>query len=69
MAEPTEVNGEITDAVTQANISVLGQAPAMAMGTIYQSFAHAMSLQFANAVSAQQNLNILAQAVTAVDAS
>jgi len=48
MALPTEVNGQITDAVTQANVSVLGQAPAMAMGTIYQAQANAMAVLFAN---------------------
>jgi hypothetical protein len=34
MALPTPVNGMITDAVTQANVKVLGDAPAMAMGAI-----------------------------------
>ena len=34
MAIPTPVNGQITDAVTQANVKVLGDAPAMAMGAI-----------------------------------
>ena len=37
MAMPTPVNGMITDAVTQTNVKVLGEAPAMAMGAIYQS--------------------------------
>ena len=40
MALPTPVNGMITDAITQANVKVLGDAPAMAMGAIYQSLAH-----------------------------
>jgi hypothetical protein len=31
MAIPAPVNGQITDAVTQANVKVLGDAPAMAM--------------------------------------
>ena len=34
MALPTPVNGMITDAVTQANVKVLGDAPAMAMGAM-----------------------------------
>ena len=41
MAFPTAVNDHITDAVTQTNVKVIGEAPAMAMGTIYQSMAHA----------------------------
>lgn len=58
------VNEQITDAVTQANVHVLGEAPAMAMGTIYQSMAHATGILFENAVSAQQQQNTLAQAAT-----
>ena len=40
MAYVTAVNAQITDAVTQTNVKVIGDAPAMAMGTIYQSLAH-----------------------------
>ena len=64
MAYPTAVNDQITDAVTQANVKVLADAPAMAMGAIYQSLAHATGILFENAVSAQQNAAILAQAAT-----
>ncbi|MCE1185372.1 MAG: RebB family R body protein, partial [Rhodocyclales bacterium] len=31
MSFPTTVNDQITDAVTQANVKVLAEAPAMAM--------------------------------------
>ncbi len=62
MALPTPVNGMITDAVTQANMSVLGSAPAMAMGSIYQSSAHSTGLMFQNMVQAQQQTAIAAQA-------
>jgi len=64
MAFPTAVNDQITDAVTQANVKVSGDAPAMAMGAIYQSLAHATGILFENAVSAQQNAAMLAQAAT-----
>lgn len=64
MALPTPVNGQITDAVTQGNLSVLGAAPAMAMGSIQQSAAHATGILFQNSVQAQQNLAIAAQAAT-----
>jgi hypothetical protein len=59
------VNSQITDAVTQANVKVLGEAPAMAMGSIYQSLADSTGLAFQNAVSAQHQLNALSQAATA----
>ncbi|TNE62642.1 MAG: RebB like protein [Alphaproteobacteria bacterium] len=64
MAIPTPVNGQITDSVTQANVKVLGDAPAMAMGAIYQSLAHSTGILYENAVSAQQQLAIAAQAST-----
>jgi hypothetical protein len=51
MALPTPVNGQITDAVTQANLTVLGQAPAMALGNLFQSSAQAFGLMMQNAVA------------------
>ncbi|MBW8813070.1 MAG: RebB family R body protein [Caulobacterales bacterium] len=64
MAIPTPVNGMITDAVTQANVKVLGDAPAMAMGAIYQSLAHSTGILYENAASSQQQLAIAGQAAT-----
>ncbi len=64
MAIPTPVNGQITDAVTQSNVKVLGDAPAMAMGAIYQSLAHSTGILYENATSSQQQLAIAAQAAT-----
>jgi hypothetical protein len=64
MAFPTAVNSQITDAVTQSNVKVLAEAPAMAMGTIYQTVAHSIGIALENAVSNQQLTNQIAQAVT-----
>lgn len=64
MAFPTSVNNQITDAVTQANVQVLGDAPAMALAFLYQATAQAMANAAHNATAAQQNAQILAQAVT-----
>ncbi|MFC4347535.1 RebB family R body protein [Kordiimonas lipolytica] len=64
MAMPTPVNGQITDAVTQANVKVLGDAPAMAMGSIFQSLAHSTGILYENAVGSQQQLAVAAQAST-----
>jgi hypothetical protein len=64
MAIPTAVNGQITDAVTQANVKVVGDAPAMAMAAIYQSLAHSTGILYENAVSAQQQIGVCAQAAT-----
>jgi hypothetical protein len=64
MAYCTAVNGQITDAVTQGGVSVLAQAPAIAMGTIYQSAAHSIGILFQNSTMAQQHASIAAQAAT-----
>jgi hypothetical protein len=60
----TTVAPQITDAVTQANVKVLAEAPAMAMGTIYQSLAHSTGMMFQNSVNTQQQQNMLQQAAT-----
>ena len=51
MAIPTPVNGQVTDAVTQVNVKVLGDGPALAMGAIYQSLAHSTGILYENAAS------------------
>jgi hypothetical protein len=63
--DPTQfVDPQITDAVTQVNVKVVAEAPAIAMGTIYQTLAHSTGLMFTNAVNAQNHLNTLQQAAT-----
>jgi hypothetical protein len=53
MAFPTAVNSQITDAVTQTNVKVVGDAPAMALSDA----AH-------NATNNQQQTNVPLQAST-----
>jgi hypothetical protein len=64
MAYPTAVNDQITDSVTQANTKVLGDAPAIAMGNLFQATAQALSNAAHNATTSQQQSNITAQAAT-----
>ncbi len=64
MAFPTSVNNMITDSVTQSNVKVLGDAPAVAMGNLYQATAQALGNAAHNATTAQQQTNVTAQAVT-----
>jgi hypothetical protein len=64
MAEPTPVNDQITDAVTQANVKVLGDAPAMAMGNLFQATSQALANAAHNATNAQQQSYVTAQAAT-----
>jgi hypothetical protein len=65
MAMPTAVNGQITDSVTQSNVEVLASAPATALAMLYESVASSLGIASQNAVSNQQNVNALTQAVTA----
>lgn len=64
MAFPTAVNSQITDSVTQANTKVLGDAPAVALGNLYQATAQALSNAAHNATNAQQQGYVTAQAAT-----
>jgi len=62
MADPTLVNGQITDAVTQSNVKVLADAPGQALGTLYQVMAQSVGIGMQNATAAQQNATTLGQA-------
>jgi hypothetical protein len=78
MAFPTAVNSQITDAVeasntvnppitdsvSQANTKVLGDAPAIAMGNLYQATAQALANAAHNATTNQQQTYVTAQAAT-----
>ena len=64
MASPTSVNSQVTDTVTQANVSVLGDAPAIAMGNLYQAASQALSNAAHNATNNQQQTGVTMQAAT-----
>ncbi|MEM9458282.1 MAG: RebB family R body protein [Myxococcota bacterium] len=64
MAFPTSVNSQITDSVTQANTKVLGDAPAVAMGNLYQATAQALANAAHNATNSQQQSYVTAQTAT-----
>ncbi|HUC19060.1 MAG TPA: RebB family R body protein [Acetobacteraceae bacterium] len=59
MADPTPMNGQVTDSVAQANTKVLGDAPAFALASDYQSMAHAVGLSMQNAVAAQRKASMI----------
>ena len=65
MAFPTSINDRITDSVVQANVQVLGNASAIAMGNLLQASAQALANAAHNATLVQQQTNIIAQAATA----
>lgn len=64
MAFPTAVNDQITDSVTQANVNVLGDAPAVALANLYQATAQALANAAHNATNNQQQSYVTAQAST-----
>jgi len=64
MAFPTAVNDQITDSVTQANVKVLGDAPAIALGNLYQATAQALANAAHNATNTQQQSYVVAQTTT-----
>lgn len=64
MAIPTFVNDMITDSIAQVNTKVLGDAPAIAMGNLFQATAQALANSAHNATSGQQQTNVTAQAAT-----
>jgi hypothetical protein len=59
---PDVVNEQITDAITQTNVKVLGEAPAIAVGSLYQTIGNSVAMAAANAVYAQQQANVTYQA-------
>lgn len=64
MASTDQVSPQITDAVTQSNVKVVGESPAIALSNVYQTAAHSTGLMFENSVNAQGQQNILAQTAT-----
>jgi len=63
MAKDTPVNSQITDAVSQSNVTVLGTAPAQSMATAYQMLAQSVGVAMQNAVANQQNMNTIDSAI------
>lgn len=67
MADTTALNGQITDAVSQANVVNTGIAPAHALATSYLTLSQSLSLGMQNAVAHQKNGSTIGLGVT-VDA-
>ena len=65
MADGPKVNSQITDAVTQSNVKVLGEAPAEAVAVETQALAHAVSLAMENATQIQGGMQQVNTASTA----
>lgn len=55
--------------MTTTNVTVLGETPAMAIGSLYQTIGNSVAMAAANAVYAQQQANITHQAATTAGVS
>ncbi|MFC4656193.1 RebB family R body protein [Rheinheimera sp.] len=62
--QPTVVNGAVVDSIATVNTKVLAEAPAMAMGSLYQTIGNSVAMAAANAVYAQQQANVGYQAAS-----
>lgn len=58
------VNPQITDAITQTGVTVLGEAPSVAMGGLYQTIGNSVAMATANNVHSQQQANVTYQAAS-----
>ena len=68
----TPVDDQVTDAVTQSNVKVVGTAPAQGMGLTYQSLADSVGLDTADAqrsAYSEGSINSINSAVTAAAAA
>ncbi len=64
MAFPTAVNSQITDAVTQANVKVVGDTPAVSVGNLFIATGQALSNAAHIATNNMQQTWVTAQAAT-----
>lgn len=65
MSDTYGVSPTITDAVTQTNVKVLGEAPAEGVAVSTQAMAHAISLAMENATQAQGGMQQVNNTTTA----
>ena len=66
MADPQQVNPQITDAVTQTNVKIVGESPWEALGVAYQALAHSTSLSMENAMQTQGGMQQVGNSATSV---
>lgn len=59
------VNSQITDAVTQANVKVVGEGPAQALAVETQAMAHSTGLAMENATQTQGGMQQVNNTATA----
>jgi len=58
------LNQQAKDAVSQSNVKVIKESPAMALGNIYQTAAQSTKMLFENAVKTQHQQHMTGQAAS-----
>ena len=64
MSEDSYINSQVTDAIGQTSLKVLGEAPAEAVGILYQQMAHSVGLALQNVIAQQQHSYSIHNAIT-----
>jgi len=64
MADNTSVNDQITDAVTQTNVKVVGDAPTEAMGNLFDAQTQEPAIAALHEANNQEENDMTAQATT-----
>jgi Killing trait len=59
-------NQQIADAIAQTNVEVLGEAPAIAAGSLYQTIGNTVAMAAASNVHAQQQADVVYQSASTV---
>lgn len=62
---PTPVNAQVTDAVTQTNVKLVGESPAESIAVETQAMSHSTSLAMENAVQTQGGMQQVNNTATA----
>ena len=60
------VNPQITDAITLANVKVVAESPAAALSVVYQMLSQAVGLSMQNSANYQQSMQQIGTATTTV---
>ncbi len=64
MTDSSYVNSQVTDAVAQTSMKVVGEAPAEAVAMLYQQMAHSIGLALQNTIAQQQHSYTIHNAIT-----
>lgn len=62
MAFPTALNSQITDSVTQANVKVLGDSPAISVSNLYIATSQALANSAHNATNSAMEAGVASRA-------